>query len=280
MDAFIQKYQPLIVSTFYLIFGLVLAGYSVFYSRLEVYSHDLSKAREEIRSLNQDYKKRDEARLEASKKDEKASDVGIRYLPTFLDRINKIAHQNAVIIRKLTPARDNPLKFNLEFITDYFTFIHFSFGLESLDIILDDIQIHVYDPSKVPPLHAISFSLIPRNDAQPLGESERMAVLKTQVDMKEKRNPFQRLVGLREPGSGPLPTIDLTWLYKLGGLGLMPDRQPYATIDQRNYLVGEKLDGRVITEIGKDRLYLEKVTPEGKARFLLTFRKRKKKSSP
>ena len=270
MDAIIQENKALILSTLYMVFGLMAAGYSIFYSSAVVYKSDIRKV---SNALNETNKELEQKIKEVEKKDEKEI-VGIRYLPTFLARINEIAHNNEVIIRKLSPDQELALKFTLEFIADYPTFIRFTSELESLDITLDDIQLHPYDSGKTPPLHAISFSIIPRNDAKEL-TGDRLEKLKKWVLQQDKRNPFQRFAYdmTRKRIS---PVIDLTWIYKLGGLGQSTDGKPYASINRQNYYLGDKLDGREIERIESDRVFLKKTTRDGTIRYMLTFRKTKK----
>ena len=91
----------------------------------------------------------------------------------------------------------------------------FSQLLERRDVIIHDIQVRPYDAGRTPPVHAISFSLTPRNDAEPM-TGERLNRLKEMVDAPDKRNPFQRFVSV---GQVVRKEIDLTWIYKLSGIG-------------------------------------------------------------
>lgn len=290
MDAWIRENQTLVLSTLYMLLGLMAAGYSVLYSRTVAYRADMQVALQTIQASNKEMKtklgdwvaKNKEKDKEAKKmEDAEKNDVGIQYLPIFLSRINEIAHNNEVIIRRLSPDQAEQMKFVLEFITDYPTFIRFTSELESLDITLDDIQLHPYDATKLPPLHAISFSLIPRNDARQLS-GQRLEELKQWILEKDKRNPFQRFA-YDVSRKRISPVIELTWIYKLGGLGTTPEGKPYANINRRNYMVGDELDGRIIERIDDDRVFLKKTNRDGTVRYMLTFRRvnsDKKKKTP
>ncbi|MBF0145952.1 MAG: hypothetical protein HQL84_08595 [Magnetococcales bacterium] len=270
MDAWVRKHQILILSSLYLVFSLLAAGYSVLYSTKKVYLDDLSVMSVRAQAVNEEMKKK----IVASKKKEKQDNegIGIRYLPIFLARINEIAHNNDVIIRRFSPDKEGILlKFDLDFTADYATFIRFTAELESLDILLDNIQVHPYDASKTPPLHAISFSLIPQNNAEPIS-GQRLDELKKMVSAENRRDPFQRFAydASRKVVN---PSIDLTWIYKLEGLGVMEDDQPYASINRKRFRVGDDLDGRTITSIGEDRVYLTKKDRNGVTEYELGFRK-------
>ena len=133
--------------------------------------------------------------------------------------INRIAQDTDVIIRELLPVQakgvgaGNELKFKLSVTTDYLTFLRFAARLESLNVGINDLQVRPFDPTKTPALHAIAFSITPRDDGKPL-ESARIVRIREQVAAKNKRNPFQRFAySTSEPT--PTPWIDLTWIYRL-----------------------------------------------------------------
>lgn len=274
MDAWIREHQTLILSSLYMLFGLLTAGYSVSYSSKSIYMHDLAVVSGRIQTSNTAMQNK----LAASQQQEKEVAVGVRHLPIFLARINEIAHNNEVIIRKLSPDKEGTLlKFHLDFIADYHTLVRFTAELESLDILLDNIQVHPYDPGKTPPLLAVSFSLIPQNNAEPIS-SQRLDELKKWVFAKDKRDPFQRFA-YDKSRKVVNPAIDLTWIYKLDGLGMTPENNPYANINRKSYQVGDELDGREITKISEDRLHLQKKGRDGVTDYVLSFRKMNKPDS-
>ncbi|MBF8271230.1 MAG: hypothetical protein HW380_335 [Magnetococcales bacterium] len=275
MEAWIHKHQALILSTLYMLFSLLAAGYSVSYSSKVAYIADLSAVSGRIQTANTEMQNK----IDASKKTQEANvETGIRYLPLFLARINEIAHNNEVVIRKLSPDKEGTLlKFDLDFTADYSTFVRFTAELESLDILLDNIQVHPYDASKTPPVHAITFSLIPQNNAEPIS-GQRLENLKKWVYAKDKRDPFQRFA-YDTTRKVVNPAVDLTWIYKLEGIGLTPEKKPYANVNRKNYQVGDSLDGRTITKIDEAKINLEKRDRDGVTEYTLGFRKNEKKQA-
>ncbi len=268
MDAWVHKHQTLILSTLYMLFSVLLAGYAIPYSSKSVYMRDLSMVSGQAQTINAELKKK----IALTQEKGKNVEAGIRYPPIFLARINEIAHNNEVIIRKLSPDKEGTLsKFNLDFIADYATFVRFTSELESLDILLDNVQVHPYDLNKTPPLHSISFSLIPQNNAEPIA-GQRLDELKKWVFAKDKRDPFQRFA-YDTSKKVVNPSIDLTWVYKLEGLGLIPGTGPYANINRKSYRIGDDLNGREIIRIGNDRVYLQKKGRDGVTDYVLAFRK-------
>ncbi|MBF0285661.1 MAG: hypothetical protein HQL51_14515 [Magnetococcales bacterium] len=270
MDEFLTRNRSLVVSTLYLMVGLLLAGYSIYYTRVQAYGEDLKLAMNQAAEANKGLTEK----IQGAQKEGKDSDQGVRYLPTFLMRINQIAKNNQVIIKRLTPEgkEGSGSKFLLELQTDYYTLVKFTAELESLDVVLDDFQVHPFDNTKSPPIHAISFSIVPRNDAAEL-TGKRLEELTTWVKTPNRRNPFQRFAYNKNQQTVE-SVIDLTWILKLGGIGDGPDGKPYATINRQNYNEGDQIEGRTVQKIQPDRVYLEKKTPEGSTvKFVLKFRK-------
>ncbi|MEO5369656.1 MAG: hypothetical protein H7833_06220 [Magnetococcus sp. DMHC-1] len=267
LDGFIRKYRTFLGSSVFLLAGMTAAGYSIFYMHLQNRSENLAAMQKAYSEQNAKMK----SVIEQRKVQESTKDKGgVDDLPMFLERINDLARKNTVIIRRLTPDTEIPNKFVLEIVVDYNTFIRFTADLESLDIVVDDLQVHEHNSGATPPTHAISFSLVARNNARTLS-SERLEGLRKWVAQKDRRNPFQRFAF--DPGkTSPTPQINLTWLYKLSGIGTQ-DGKKYATIDHVNYQENETLDDRRIVEIQGDRVFLEKATKDGTQRFMLTFRK-------
>ena len=270
---FYERHKGFVLSSIYLTTCLLLAGYSIMYSSRQTWIIHSQGAIREFSNENSAIAKklRDFEKARTEKNTEVA---GIRSLPEFLKRINNIARETKVIIQKLTPDPDKALRFNLQIIEDYYDFIKFSAKLESLNVTIHDIEIHPYDLGKQPPLHVISFSLTPRADAEPLS-SVRISNLLSRVKQKNRRNPFQRFA-YNAKDNLVRPEIDLTWVYKLSGIGRVGDKR-YVTINSQDYNAGDEFNGMVIKKIESRRVYLEKVTPNGIEKYQLKFRRVKKK---
>lgn len=274
MDAFIERYQSLVLSVLWLAAGILLFGYVSWYQPLEIMKADLKSARKHVQQeLQQAGTERDNLRLSAASKDSPENVDVISSLPQFLFRINSLAQANDVILRKLTVDENDNMRFNIELFVDYFTFIRFTAALESLDVNIHDMAVHPYNSGVTPPVHIISFSITPRNNAQPL-EGERLESLLEAVDRKNKRNPFQRFA-YDQSAPKVLPEIDLTWVHKLSGIGV-DNGIKYATIDRIDYMVNDRVAGKVVQEIMNDRVYLLKKSEDGEQRFILKFRRKKK----
>lgn len=268
MDAFLRTYRTFLLSSLYLLVGVLLLGYSVFYSPLEIASADATRLANELKTENDRLNKLVSQRNAA----DRTAVEGINSLPTFLNRINQIAKDTTVIIKELMPSRDSHLKFVLKISADYMTFLRFAAELESLNVSIHDLQVRPFNMGVNPPLHAIEFAITPRADAAPLS-GDRITALKTQVGEPDKRNPFQRFA-FNARTREVTPEIDLTWIHKLSGVGRSGDRR-VATINNRDYGIGDKLEDMTITEVGTDEVKLTRKTADGTTNYVLRYRRSK-----
>lgn len=269
MQEAFERHRRLILSTLYALTGILVAGYSFMVWPRQAAVAQIQAAHNLMATENkaiEDQLNREKAGRQESGKTADA----IRSLPAFLERINDIARKTNVIIHKLTPDPTNKLRFTIQIVEDYFKFVRFSSILESLDVSIHDIQVHPYDLGKTPPLHAITFSLTPRADAEPLSGS-RLSELEKKVAAKERRDPFQRYAYVSK-GVQIRSEIDLTWIHRLTGIGRLGDKR-YATIDSQDYEIGHELNKMKVVAIDADRVRLEKTTDDGLTKYQLKFRR-------
>ncbi|MCP5142032.1 MAG: hypothetical protein H6980_06755 [Gammaproteobacteria bacterium] len=271
MNAFLERYRGLLVSSLFVVIAIIALGYAKNYRVLQQTIDALARERAALVEDNE----RLSLRLKVVKETKESTPTaGVQTMPVFLSRINNIANTTQVILRELVPDKENRYKFHLELHTDYFTFLRFMADLESLNTVINDLEVRPYDATQVPPVHVIRFSITPRNDAEPL-DSERLRLLKQQVQKRDKRNPFQRFA-FDHSRTQPKPVIDLTWIHLLTGIG-KEDGRYYATIDRRDYYVGSVIEDRRVTRIEADRIYMTRETRDGTQEYVLRFREKKGK---
>lgn len=273
---FYQQYRNVIGSLIYLAIACLVAFYALHAAPRGVMKEDLARLKQIFELEN-----RALAALKKAEEDEKspseADDRGIKSLPAFLKHINRISQDTNVIIRELVPSAGSgartggALKFKLSIITDYLTFLRFAAQLESLNVGINDLQVRPYDPTKTPVEHAIAFSITPRDDGKPL-ESRRIGTIQEKVAAKNKRNPFQRFAYSRTAPT-PSPWIDLTWIHRLSGIGRIGGER-IATVNSRDYSVGDRLDDMTVAEIRNDRVMLKKESKDGEQIYVLGFRRK------
>ncbi|PCI40835.1 MAG: hypothetical protein COB46_05905 [Rhodospirillaceae bacterium] len=267
MEAFVHRHQPLIISVMYLVFGLLVFGYSAFYSTQTAWRSDALVLNSILTTENQTMQ------VAARKLDGDGTKFKIKSLPSVLSRLNNLAKQTEIIIHELTPDTEDQATFNIRLIESYAKLLKFLSLLESLDVSIHNIEIHPYDTSVSPPIHAISFSVTPKNDAARL-QGDRILKLSQRVGQPNKRNPFQRFAA---SSIGKIEkVIDLSWVHKLSGIGRIGD-QRYATIDSKDYQQGDEFrKGVIVEKIASSIVRLVKKDANGTVRYVLKFRKKKK----
>jgi len=269
MEQFFAKNKTFVLSLVFMTVGISLFGWSNFVTTSQLAMEDARRISSTL-AADEERLKNQLAEIERRKAEAgQDASAGITSLPAFLERINEIAQATKVIIDELMPSKDEHLKFSIKIRADYFTYLRFSAKLESLNVSIHDLQVRPFNPGVTPPIHAIEFSITPRNDAAPLG-GERLTRMRDQVEEKNKRNPFQRFA-FNEANKEVLKQIELTWIHKLTGIGMSGGKRT-ATINGKDYAVDDELDGMKITAIETDRVMLKKTTTDGVTEYLLKRR--------
>lgn len=270
MDAFIRHHVSLVLSTLYLIVGLGTAGYVGLYLPATANRADLVIAQGYLKTENALLAKQKEFYTKAEKTTDKDQ---LRSIPDFLKRINQLANDHKVIIRKLVPDNKDELKFVLEMFGNYYLFTEFAGSLEGLNVTVHDLEVRPYDATKSPPVHFIKFSITPRNDAEPLSMT-RIDALAALTKQKNKRNPFQRFAARTGRSC-----VDQTWVHTLSGIGTINNKK-VATINSVDYSVGEMVQalGMKIVSIDSTRVEFVKEASTGKECHILKFRQKKTNS--
>ena len=268
MDAFVRKYQGFIVSLFFALGGIAALVYSAVISPAQVVQADMAQLVTIIQAENTNLST---IKKKAEDKEKTGNDRGIEKLPDFLRHINAIANATSVYVDELEPSQSGDIKFTIKLKTDFRTFIKFIQQLESLDVTINDMQIHPYDPTKKEmPVHFITFTITPRHNADEI-HGDRITALQSAIAAKELRNPFQRFA--YDPNKkAAVMKIDLTWEYKLSGIGQIGTSR-IATIDSKDYSIGEFLGGdKKIDAVEADHVELSRPNGNVVDQYILKFR--------
>jgi len=186
--------------------------------------------------------------------------------PVFIERIGALAAAERVPIHGIRPDVDNPELFVVSLEADYLAFERFIAALEELDVDILSFSAKVDNQSGDDPKATFELQLLPNNDARQL-QIPRLRALMARLEEEERRNPFQRL-----DGSGSLDgnRIDLTDFFSLTGISRIGDYS-LVTINGHDYVVGDRLGNREITEILDDRVLLQRQGLTRLERFVLRF---------
>ncbi|MEO5378009.1 MAG: hypothetical protein H7832_09555 [Magnetococcus sp. DMHC-6] len=255
--------RSLFAPILFFISALCLAGYTLFYNPLASNHLRLFRYIQMLQKENQQYRTQNKDTLSHT-----PSEKENHYLPTFLFRIHTIAEKNGISLKKFIPDNKNPNQYNLEFISDYLALLRFTADMESLDLELEDIQIHSFEKIQSQPLLMVTFVIRPNGMAQPLS-GKRLEKLQQRVLESNHRNPFQQAI-VDDKNSISANITDISASYKLSGIGV-EGGIPYATINHKNYREGESIAGMKIINIQKNKVYLEKRSHAGIEQFLLQF---------
>ena len=184
-------------------------------------------------------------------------------VPTFLEMLNKKLTISGLTLDTIKKSNDND--YTYEFITyaPFDRLLHFLYSTEQSNLAIQDLDIHPY--SETSQLINIKLRLIKDKMAQD--------DLKQFHDFQKKfpksiRDPFQKAVLISTRKQAGEQVINLTWKYKLTGIGF--DKERYATIDHNTYYVGDPFHGMRIDRIQSDRVHL--ISADGKIKYIVAFR--------
>jgi hypothetical protein len=228
----------------------------------EAYLKPLESYQKTINFLSEKYRKDEQSlhkKLFELSKDKKDDDVELAIIPKLLIKINNTCKRPNVIIRKLEPHSENPFRFELQFISNYFNFVKVLSEFEKLDIVIHHIDIKPYEIAKTLPRHIIRIDIQAIQGAEELSDKVSN-FLKNEIAKKNKRNPFQRFAKL---GSNIERIIDLTWIHKLTSIG---------RINRKIYYVGDYFEDMQVIKIEPSKVSFSKKNQNGLTRFIIGFR--------
>jgi len=195
-------------------------------------------------------------------------------IPKLLTRINNTCKAPEVIIRTLIPDVNNPFAFELRFISNYFDFLTVLSEFEKLNININKIDIKPYEIKKNNSKHIITLNIEAIDGGEKLSSGD-IKFLEYELNKKRKRDPFQRFAKI---GKNIKRLVDLTWMYKLSGVGKINGKFT-ATIDHRIYYKGSVFNDMKITNIDSSGVNLEKTTKNGKVYYIMNFRNKAKEKN-
>jgi len=255
------------------ILSLVFLTIASIYLYFNVYYNPLIKYNKTIETLSSNYFKEEifyskQLNVVVENKEETNE---LNTIPKLLNRINNTCKAPNVIIRTLEPKDKNPFAFELKFISNYFDFLKVLSEFEKLNIVIHKIDIKPYEIKKNNSKHIITLDIEAINGGERLSQKD-VAFLNDELNKKKKRDPFQRFANV---GKNIKRLVDLTWLYKLSGIGKV-DGKYVATIDHRIYYEKSKFKGMKITKISASGVRLKKNTSNGTINYILNFRLKEK----
>lgn len=258
-----KSHKTNIIAMIIFMMSVLLIVYILFYYPLLKH---LKSLQSQILILNEqvDIKRK---MTESFSKGETRKIIYVDSIQDFLKRINNIGNEASVIIRKMEPLKDTSSTYRIDIIANYYSFLKFICGLESLNIDIQDLSVHPYSFTE----HVISFTIAPLEGGKSL-ENEHIKEITQQINKPNLRNPFKAYVveGLKPPEQ----LVDLTWKYKLTSIGMYQGVKE-ATIDQKVVHVGNAFPDntkRIVQLIEDDRVYFIENKSWGKEYSVIEFR--------
>ncbi|MBF0140960.1 MAG: hypothetical protein HQL74_11855 [Magnetococcales bacterium] len=200
----------------------------------------------------------------------------------FIASVSAILEKNAIVVNQTTPSSggDRPA-LSLSFATDYASLVHFLAGLESIGVVMDRVNISAGRGDKGKKLLPVEMRFFEPSTLATVNDTETTQT-REKLTAKLKVNPFEK-----ERKSGTLTgskpeqgDTDLTSKYRLTGIGQLANGDYVASINRKEYRVGDWLDDKAITKIQKDHVLLKTTSKTGDIEYRLGFRKQVTKTGP
>lgn len=252
-----------------IIFALGLAAFA--YSAFVVVRGDLAEsARIAQAVLNQDagdLSKRSRALAAVAKAAKDAPPL--TSVPAFIDRIGALADRHDAAVISVKPVSDGSDTFEIIIASGYRSLIGFVAALEELDIQVVGFGVERQALKASAPTLTAAIKIRPRNDARRL-TIPRIQIVREALFSERARDPFQALVA--DASGAGVERVDITDAYKLTGVAtLEPSGERIATIDLLDYVVGDMIDGRLVVEVGDDRVFLDSADKSSAEKYVIRF---------
>ena len=246
-------FMPVLIGSFALLIG------SAQFFTYAAYVGPRTKAAQDLRALT------DILQVERQKRPNirPAEDRGVT-VTDLLSRVQEIAAQNFVTLTDVEPVPTDPDQFKLDLVARYEGFLGFLARFETLRVSIAgfDISQSKNNPGSL----AVSLNFRHTQIASPIGD-QRIKEFEAQLRSIALRDPFDPAAGNIRMVADPNAN-DLTWTYHLTSISLIGNTK-YATIDGRDYNVGDHLQGLVVSAIGTDNVtLLDRDNGKERQRFL------------
>jgi hypothetical protein len=181
--------------------------------------------------------------------------------------VQELAAAGGVGVQSLQPvAAGNGDQFNLALEANYGNFLHFLASFETLQVAIAGFEVR---PSMTR-RDTLSVSVNFRHTTSPGVSPDYAKAFAAELRTELVRNPFDAAV---RPVAVPRATAgnDLSSRLHLTSISSI-GKSRFATIDGRDYGVGDRLQGRVVSEIGTDSVTLTATEGGEDRRYVVRFR--------
>jgi hypothetical protein len=185
-------------------------------------------------------------------------------IPDLLSRVQELAAEHAVTLTGIEPVPGDAEQFKMSVAADFASLLEFLAPFEALQVAVSGFDIA---PS-VDHRDALQVSLSFRHISteNPVGP-EHVKQFAARLRKAALHDPFNPGAGLIRMAALP-DSDDLTWTYHLTSISQI-GKTRYATIDGRDYNIGDRIKGLVVSAIGNDNVVLlDKENDKARERIL------------
>jgi hypothetical protein len=188
-------------------------------------------------------------------------------VPDLLSRVQEFAAQSTVKLVSVEPAAGDAEQYRLTLLASYGSFLEFLARFETLQVAIAgfDVTPSAEAAGLLDIVLDFGHTTVPNTI-----RAERVREFRTRLQKAALRDPFN-------PGSGPIELVadsntdDLTWAFHLTSISEMGSSK-YATIDGKDYNIGDDLQGFKIRTISADSVTLIQKENGKERERLLRFR--------
>jgi len=172
-------------------------------------------------------------------------------IPELLSRVQELAGEHNITLTAIEPVPGDPEQFKMSLAADFVSLLEFLAPFEALQVSVGgfDIAPSMEHRDQL----QVSLNFRHTSTANPIGP-DHVKQFAARLRTAALRDPFNPGAGLIQMAALP-DSDDLTWTYHLTSISQI-GKTRYATIDGRDYHVGDRMQGLVVSAIGNDNVIL------------------------
>lgn len=188
-------------------------------------------------------------------------------VPRLLAQVQELAVNLGVDVYTLAPTEPGSGLYRMTMVAGYDNYIRFLARFETLQVEISEMTVTPLEGASNRLTVTLGFR---RNSAGATHSFADAAAFEAGLRGEPPRDPFNAWNGV-VAWRPQADSADLTWVHHLTGVSEIGESR-IATIDDRDYRVGDTLRGRIVTAISQDSVTLTEQTPDGERDYRVSFR--------
>ena len=185
-------------------------------------------------------------------------------MPDLLSRVQELAAQSAVKLVSVAPVAGDAEQYRLNILGNYRSFLEFLARFETLQVAIAgfDVEPAAETPALLDITLDFGHTTVPNTI-----RADRVREFRTRLQEASLRDPFNPASSAMQLAAD-VNVDDLTWTFHLTSISEIGTSK-YATIDGKDYNIGDRLQGLEVRRIGTDSVTLvQKDNGKERERFL------------